>query len=69
MSSDAEVQPKPAIIVKPDAEKQQVSVSVDTDGDGKPDFEKSFTVKDPRVWAAIGWILAGISIAKNLGIW
>ena len=60
---------KPGIILDADEDKGEVSVGVDLDGDGKADFSKKFTVKDPTVWAAIGWIIAGLSIAKHLGIW
>ena len=64
-----EEQPRPEVFIGADEENQEVSIGVDIDGDGKPDFEKKFTIDDPRVWAIIGWIIAGVSITKNLNIW
>ena len=69
MSSFAETPPKPAIILDGDEENQELGVGVDFDGDGKPDIEVKITIKDPRIWAVIGWVLFGISITKNAGIW
>jgi len=73
MNDNAETPPKPpakpALFLNADEEKQALEIGVDTDGDGKADFTKTVPIKDPRVWAAIGWIIAGISVAKNLGIW
>ena len=73
MNGNGDTQPnqpsKPGIILNADEDKHEVNIGVDLDGDGKADFSKKFTVKDPRVWAVIGWIIAGVSIAKNLNIW
>jgi len=60
---------KAAIIIEPDEDNQEINVGLDIDGDGQVDIQKNFTIDDPRVWAIIGWILLGISVAKNAGLW
>ena len=73
MNDNAENQPKtPAsagILMAADEEKQEVNIGLDIDGDGKADIEQSFKISDPRIWAAIGWVVAAISLAKNLNLW
>ena len=69
MSSEAEVQPLPGIILDQDDDNKELGIGADLDGDGKADINVKLSIKDPTVWAVIGWIIAGVSIARNLNIW
>lgn len=69
MSAEQESQLKPSVVVEKNDDEQSIEVGVDVDGDKKPDFKFKMYFKDPRLWAAIGWIVAAISIAKNFNAW
>lgn len=61
--------PKPKIILDVNEDKRELGVGVDIDGDGKVDFTKKIPIKDARFWAAIGWILLAVSVAKDYFNW
>jgi len=69
MSGMQESQLKPSVVVEQNDEDQSIEVGVDVDGDNKPDFKFKVYIKDPRLWMIAGWIVAAISIAKNLNLW
>lgn len=61
--------PQANVEITPDAEKQEITIGIDVDKDGKPDFEFKAVIKDPRLWAGIAAVLGIAAILKGLGFW